>query len=110
MLLKELTITTVYPVENFKTFGLRPDFICQPAIRPTTPRHMGSVFSHKKGDRCLNLILLYRRAFVLSAMAYPLVFHSIDLSPCFNYRCQNLTYHKHSMKGVNVNNLGSRMH
>ena len=47
--------------------------------------------------------------FILSTIAYPLVFHSIDLSSYFNHSCLNFTYHKHSMKGVNVNNLDSFM-
>ena len=49
-----------------------------PAVRPTSARCRGPVFSHKIGDCCLNTNPLFRRTFTLSAIACPLVIHSID--------------------------------
>ena len=72
-----------------------------PVVRPTRARCKGPVFSHKKGDCCINTNPLYWRTFIHSAIACPLVIHSIDWS-CLKQRCQNLTYHKHSMEGINM--------
>ena len=72
---------------------------CLPAVRPTSTRCRGPVFSHKIGDCCLNKNPLYWRTFTLNAIACPLVIHSIDWSSCLKQRCQNLTYHKHSIEG-----------
>ena len=41
-------------------------------------RRMGPVISHNKGGCCLNMNPLYRRTFILSAIACPLVIHSIN--------------------------------
>ena len=52
---------------------------CQTVVRPTSTRHMDPVLSHKKGDQCLNTNLLYQRTLnILSAIACPLVFDSIN--------------------------------
>ena len=70
--------------------------------RPTSARCRRPVSSHKIGDCCLNTNPLYRRTFTLSAIACPLVILlSTDLL-AKRQRCQNLTYHKHSMEGVNM--------
>ena len=46
-------------VENFKDFKIDLYFVCQPAIRLTSDRHMDPVFSHKEGDHRLNTDLLF---------------------------------------------------
>ena len=72
---------------------------CKTIVRPTSTRSMSPVF-HKNGDWCLNMNLLYWRLLILSTIACPLLFHSIDLSSCFKQMCQNIAYHEHSTKYV----------
>ena len=83
---------TAYAVTLFFSYRAYLYFIyqpaCQLALTPTNTRCMGPVFSHKKGDCCLNTNLLYQRMFILRAIACPLVIHSIHLSFYLKQRCQ----------------------
>ena len=61
-----------------KDIGLQ-DFDCQPAVRPTSIRHISTVFLTVKVRNCyLNTNLLHQRAFILSAIACHLFVPSID--------------------------------
>ena len=68
--------------------------VCQLAIRLTSARHMGPIFCHKKGNHCLYMNLLHPQCHGL--------FFGCWFCSCLKQRCQNLTHHKHSTKGVNM--------
>ena len=91
---------------RFQDFKIQPYFVCQsiclPAVRSTSARHRGPVSSHKIGDCCLNTKPLYQRTLIYSVIACLLVIHYIHWSSCLEQKYQNLTYHKHSMEGVNM--------
>ena len=80
--ISKVKIQLVKPIEDTKDFEIHLYVFhlpaCLPAIRPTSAIRMDTPFSHMKGDRCLSTNLLYQRTLILSAIACPLVIHSIN--------------------------------
>ena len=68
-------------------FGFLTYNIALPLKDVYSPRCMGSVFSYKIGDQCLNVILLHQRMFVLSTIACHLVFQKFNIPQTLQERC-----------------------
>ena len=77
-ILNEVKIWIVKPVDNFKISKIHLHFVCQPAsqpaVRPTSARSMGPVFSVNAEYQCATTDLLFQFWFICCAMLVPLSF------------------------------------
>ena len=71
-------------MENFKNFKTHLYFVWRPpslpAVRPTSNRRIGPVFSPNTEYRCANTVLLFRLRFIHCAMVSPFIFHCFPFS------------------------------
>ena len=67
-------------IENFKNFETCPYFVCLPAVRPTSGRRIGSVFSHIIEYQHANIDLLFQLRFIHYAMVNPFILYCFPFS------------------------------